>query len=227
MREKRGERREEGREERREERRERREETGERRGGKRGEKRGERREEKRERREERGERREERREKREAKRERREERREKREVKRERREEERERREGEERREEREERGEKREEEKEEKGMTPDLRLLSGFARGVSLSLHVRVTCLHSGSWLLSGFFLWSWLCAGALFGEAGGQAEEHSVSPSSGGQVQVGGSRSSEVWCFRLCCRSIGLFPEVQLCDLNVIGREWKNGSL
>ena len=35
--------------------------------------------------------------------------------------------------------------------MTPDLRLLSGFARGVSLSLHVRVTCLHSGSWLLSG----------------------------------------------------------------------------
>ena len=48
--------------------------------------------------------------------------------------------------------GEKREEEKEEKGMTPDLRLLSGFARGVSLSLHVRVTCLHSGSWLLSGF---------------------------------------------------------------------------
>ena len=37
--------------------------------------------------------------------------------------------------------------------MTPDLRLLSGFARGVSLSLHVRVTCLHSGSWLLSGSF--------------------------------------------------------------------------
>ena len=36
--------------------------------------------------------------------------------------------------------------------MTPDLRLLSGFARGVSLALHVRVTCLHSGSWLLSGF---------------------------------------------------------------------------
>ena len=35
--------------------------------------------------------------------------------------------------------------------MTPDLRRLSGFARGVSLSLHVRVTCLHSGSWLLSG----------------------------------------------------------------------------
>ena len=24
---------------------------------------------------------------------------------------------------------------------------------GVSLSLHVRVTCLHSGSWLLSGFY--------------------------------------------------------------------------
>ena len=39
--------------------------------------------------------------------------------------------------------------------MTPDLRLLSGFARGVSLSLHVRVTCLHSGSWLLSGFCFW------------------------------------------------------------------------
>ena len=59
----------------------------------------------------------------------------------------------EERGEEREEREEKREEEKEEKGMTPDLRLLSGFARGVSLSLHVRVTCLYSGSWLLSGSF--------------------------------------------------------------------------
>ena len=68
----------------------------------------------------------------------------------ERREEKRERRE--ERREEREERGEKREEEKEEKGMTPDLRLLSDFARGVSLSLHARVTCLHSGSWLLFFF---------------------------------------------------------------------------
>ena len=36
--------------------------------------------------------------------------------------------------------------------MTPDLSLLSGFARGVLLSLHVRDTCLHSGSWLLSGF---------------------------------------------------------------------------
>ena len=36
--------------------------------------------------------------------------------------------------------------------MTSDLRLLNGFACGVSLSLHVRVTCLHSGSWLLSGF---------------------------------------------------------------------------
>ena len=36
--------------------------------------------------------------------------------------------------------------------MTSDLSLLSGFARGVSLSLHVRETCLHSGSWLLSGF---------------------------------------------------------------------------
>ena len=57
-----------------------------------------------------------------------------------------------ERREEREERGEKREEEKEEKGLTPDLRLLSGFARGLSLSLPVRVTCLHSGSWLPSFF---------------------------------------------------------------------------
>ena len=39
--------------------------------------------------------------------------------------------------------------------MTPDLSLLSGFARGVLLSLHVRDTdtCLHSGSWLLSGCF--------------------------------------------------------------------------
>ena len=36
--------------------------------------------------------------------------------------------------------------------MTLDLSLLSGFARGVLLSLHVRDTCLHSGSWLLSGF---------------------------------------------------------------------------
>ena len=35
--------------------------------------------------------------------------------------------------------------------MTPDLSLLSGFARGVLSSLHVRDTCLHSGSWLLSG----------------------------------------------------------------------------
>ena len=35
--------------------------------------------------------------------------------------------------------------------MTPDLSLLSGFARGLLLSLHVRDTCLHSGSWLLSG----------------------------------------------------------------------------
>ena len=34
--------------------------------------------------------------------------------------------------------------------MTPDLSLLSGFARGVLLS-HIRDTCLHSGSWLLSG----------------------------------------------------------------------------
>ena len=38
--------------------------------------------------------------------------------------------------------------------MTPDLSLLSGVARGVLLSLHVRDTCLHSGSWLLSGFCL-------------------------------------------------------------------------
>ena len=36
--------------------------------------------------------------------------------------------------------------------MTSDLLFLNGFACGVSLSLHVRVTCLHSGSWLLSGF---------------------------------------------------------------------------
>ena len=107
-----------------------REETGERR-----EERGERREERGERREERGERREERGERREERGERREER-------------------GE-RREERGERGEKREEEKEEKGMTLDLSLLSAFARGVFLSLHVRDDmCLHSGSWLLSGFLL-------------------------------------------------------------------------
>ena len=67
-----------------------------------------------------------------------------------------------ERRGERRARGEKREEEKEEKGMTPDLSLLSGFARGVLLSLHVRDTCLHSGSWLLSGFLAlaFSWLLA-------------------------------------------------------------------
>ena len=37
--------------------------------------------------------------------------------------------------------------------MTPDLSLLSGFAPGVLLSLHVRDTCLHTGSWLLSFFF--------------------------------------------------------------------------
>ena len=36
--------------------------------------------------------------------------------------------------------------------MTPDLSLLSGLPRGMLLSLHVRDTCLHSGSWLLSGF---------------------------------------------------------------------------
>ena len=35
--------------------------------------------------------------------------------------------------------------------MTPGLSLLNDFARGVLLSLHVRDTCLHSGSWLLSG----------------------------------------------------------------------------
>ena len=35
--------------------------------------------------------------------------------------------------------------------MTPDLGLLSGFARGVLLSLHVRDTCLHRvrGSYLV------------------------------------------------------------------------------
>ena len=76
---------------------------------------------------------------------------------------------GEERGEERrEERREKREEKRERKrkreekerggergeGDDPDLRLRSGFAWGVLLSLHVRDTCLHSGSWLLSGFLL-------------------------------------------------------------------------
>ena len=60
---------------------------------------------------------------------------------------------GKERGERREERGEEREEEKEQKGMTPDLSLLSDFARGVLLSLHVRDTCLHLRSWLLSVFF--------------------------------------------------------------------------
>ena len=129
------ERREQGREERREE------------GG---ERRGERREERGERREERGERRGERREERREKREEKRERSRKREEKRERRERRKER--GGER-EMRNERGEKREEEKEEKGMTPDLSLLSSFACGVLLSLHVRDTCLHSGSWLLSGSF--------------------------------------------------------------------------
>ena len=39
--------------------------------------------------------------------------------------------------------------------MTPDLRLLNGFACGVLLTLHVRDACLHSGSWLLSGFYFW------------------------------------------------------------------------
>ena len=38
--------------------------------------------------------------------------------------------------------------------MTADLSLLSGFARGVLLSLHVRDTCLHSGSRLLSGCWM-------------------------------------------------------------------------
>ena len=56
-----------------------------------------------------------------------------------------------ERRERRENREEKEKGEKEEKGMTLDLPVQSGFASAVSLSLHVRVTCLHSGSWLLSG----------------------------------------------------------------------------
>ena len=36
--------------------------------------------------------------------------------------------------------------------MTPDLSLRNGFARGLLLSLQIRDTCLHSGSWLLSGF---------------------------------------------------------------------------
>ena len=118
-----------------------------------GERKGERREEKREMRgENRGDRREKRRvDRRKERGERRQERGEKRGERREEMREER-REEIGERREETEERGEKREEEKEEKGMTPDLRLLSGFACGVSLSLHVRVTCLHSGSWLLSNF---------------------------------------------------------------------------
>ena len=79
-----------------------------------------------------------------------------------------------ERREEREERGEKREEEKEEKGMTPDLRLLSGFTRGVSLSLHVRVTCLHSGSWLLSGFCV----CVCALGFKLGHSPSQYLLPP-------------------------------------------------
>ena len=48
--------------------------------------------------------------------------------------------------------------------MTPDLRLLSGFARGVLLSLHVRDTCLHSGSWLLSGLVK----CIGDFMFESG-----------------------------------------------------------
>ena len=116
------------------------EERGERR-EERGEKRGERREEGREGREERREAREERRE--EGREERREERGERKEERGERREEKREKREG------------------EEKGMTPDLGLRSGFARGVSFSLHVRVTCLHSGSWLLSGFFERPWSLQG------------------------------------------------------------------
>ena len=148
-----------------------REERREERGEKRGERSGDRGEERRERREERGEKREERRERREEIGERREERGEKRGERREDRREERgegreereeekergekrdEEKEGGEKREEEQERGEKREEEKEEKGMTPDLSLLSGFTRGVLLSLHVRDTCLHSGSWLPSVFF--------------------------------------------------------------------------
>ena len=46
--------------------------------------------------------------------------------------------------------------------MAQDLSFLSGFAHGVSLSLHVRVTCLHSYSWLLSGWMFS--LCGGRLF---------------------------------------------------------------
>ena len=36
--------------------------------------------------------------------------------------------------------------------MTPDLSILIGFARGVLLSLRCTCQCLHSGSWILSGF---------------------------------------------------------------------------
>ena len=36
--------------------------------------------------------------------------------------------------------------------MTPDLRIPIGFARGVFLSLRCTCQCLHSGSWILSGF---------------------------------------------------------------------------
>ena len=63
----------------------------------------------------------------------------------------------EEKRERREERTEKREEKRERGGergerYDPGPTSPKWFARGVSLSLHVRVTCVHSGSWLLSGF---------------------------------------------------------------------------
>ena len=35
--------------------------------------------------------------------------------------------------------------------MTPDLSFLTDVACGLFVSLRVRVTCLHSGSWILSG----------------------------------------------------------------------------
>ena len=52
--------------------------------------------------------------------------------------------------------------------MTPDLSLLSGFAHGVLLSLHVRDTCLHSGSWLLSGLRLGTRTFRVVLLAQAG-----------------------------------------------------------
>ena len=70
--------------------------------------------------------------------------------------------------------------------MTPDLSLLSGFARGVLLSLHVRDTCLHSGSWLISGFFFtctWDPLLP-------------VSESPKHGFLVRVRGQLCQEAYC-------------------------------